>query len=300
MPLPFALGDYVIVAGIVVALVCVILEFRRRRGWRALGFAIFDVAALAGAYALAFEASWGWNYARSPLEARTAYKSSRVNPAAIERLRALVIAQLNRLAPSAHLGSGAFDANALHAAWLPVVVRLGDTWQPAVGPPKTALADAYMVATGVSGFTNPYTHEVELASDLLWFERPFSLAHEWSHVAGFAREDEANYIAAVTCLRDPDPVAQYSGWLGLFLYLPPPKRPYARRQFIRPVIEDFLAIRKRNFLRINRSLAHISWNAYNAYLKSNRVASGVANYGEVTRLIAGIPLDANGLPETHP
>ena len=36
-------------------------------------------------------------------------------------------------------------------------------------------------------------------------ERPFDLAHEWSHDAAYAREDEANYLAIITCLRSADP-----------------------------------------------------------------------------------------------
>ena len=85
---------------------------------------------------------------------------------------------------------------------------------------------------------------------LLWFERPFDLAHEWSHDAAYAREDEANYLAIVTCLRSPDPVVRYSGWFELFLYLPQ-KRHYARREFVPLVWQDFAALRKRNARHIN-------------------------------------------------
>jgi len=31
-------------------------------------------------------------------------------------------------------------------------------------------------------------------------------------------------------------------------------------------------------------------------LKTNRIAAGVTNYDEVTRLMLGIPLDGDGLP----
>ena len=43
----------------------------------------------------------------------------------------------------------------------------------------------------------------------------------------YAREDEANYLAIVTCLRSHDPAMQYAGWFELFLYLPQ-KRHYAQ------------------------------------------------------------------------
>ena len=108
-------------------------------------------------------------------------------------------------------------------------------------------------------------------------------------------QDEANYIAIVTCLRSNDPVMQYSGNLELFLYLPP-KKHYSKRDFIPLVWQDFKAIRQRDARHINTILAHWSWQTYNAYLKSNRVASGIENYNEVTRLVLGVPIDTDGLP----
>jgi hypothetical protein len=35
---------------------------------------------------------------------------------------------------------------------------------------------------------------------------------------------------------------------------------------------------------------------YNSYLKSNRIASGVRNYGQVTQLLVAVLLDKKGLP----
>ena len=131
------------------------------------------------------------------------------------------MAEMNALAAAAHARAASpLDLTALQAAWLPTVQRAGDDWTPLVGAAKPTVADPFMLATGTSGFINPLTLNVALASDLLWFERPFDLAHEWSHDAAYAREDEANYLAILTCLRSPDPAVRYSGWFELFLYLP--------------------------------------------------------------------------------
>jgi hypothetical protein len=247
-------------------------------------------------YALWFELSWGWNYARAPLETRVRFDPSRVTPSAAALLRTRAMSQMNALAAAAHARAELpLDVEALRAAWLPAVQRAGDAWAPNVGAPKPTIADPFMLATGTSGFINPLTLNVAMASDLLWFERPFDLAHEWSHDAAYAREDEANYLAILTCLRSGDPAVQYSGWFELFLYLPQRRR-YAHREFVPLVWRDFAALRIRNERHINVMLAHWSWRTYNAYLKSNRIASGVANYDEVTRLMLGVPLDAQQLP----
>lgn len=297
-PVPWSLGDIVVLAGVAVILVRIFeyaglpVRFRRKE----LAGMVLGCFAVLGFYALWFELGWAWNYARAPLETRVRFDKTRVTPAAAAALRERAMAQMNALAPAAHARAGeSLDLDALHTAWLPAVQRAGNTWTPNAGEPKLTIADPFMVATGTSGFINPFTLNVQLASDLLWFERPFDLAHEWSHVAAYAREDEANYLAIVTCLRSQDPAVQYSGWFELFLYLPQ-KRHYAHSEFVPLVWKDFAALRKRDARHINVLLAHWSWRTYNVYLKSNRIAAGIANYDEVTRLMLGVPLDSAGLP----
>lgn len=287
---PFTLGDAVIAFGVLGVLGILVFV---RPFWRG----VLGAGALAGLYSLWFYAGWGFGYNRAPVQVRTAYDARRVNPAAIEALRARAIVQMNRLAPIAHrLHAGdALDVQDLRIAWTPVVQRLGDEWIPNVRASKPPVAGWFMDKSGTSGFTNPFTLETQLAPDLLWFERPFSQAHEWSHVAGYNREDEANYIAVLTCLRDPDRIAQYSGWLELFLYLPPMEH-YSHKTFVPQVWRDFAAIRARNAQFVNLNLSRFSWRVYNSYLKSNHIAAGVQNYDQVTQLIAGIPLDRQGLP----
>lgn len=286
---PFALGDAIVLAGAAVIVIALIFA---RPWWRA----IVGIAAIAGLYALWFYAGWGFGYDRAPVQTRVAFSSARVTNAQVLALRSRAIAQMNRLAPLAHAAAHArIDDADLRAAWMPVVQRLGDDWVPQVNAAKPSLAGWFMDRSGTSGFTNPFTLETQLAPDLLWFERPFSQAHEWSHVAGFNREDEANYIAVLACLRDSDVVAQYSGWLELFLYLPQ-KQKYAHSEFVPQVWADFDAIRRRNAHFVNLNLSRFSWRVYNGYLKTNHIASGVRNYDEVTQLMAGIPLDKQGLP----
>jgi hypothetical protein len=300
--LPWSLGDVAAGAGIV-AVVWRLVSYARGRNRRrrnaGFGMLLLDVAAIAGLYALWFELGWGWNYARAPVETRVAFDAARVTPAAAQRLRERAISQINALAGPAHARAGLpLDLNALRVAWLPAVRRAGDDWLPEVGPAKPTIANPFMEATGTSGFINPLTLTTQLAGDVLWFERPFDQSHEWSHVAAYAREDEANYLAVITCLRSPDPVLRYSGWLELFLYLPQ-KRHYAHREFVPLVWQDFAAMRLRDSHHINVLLAHWTWRTYNVYLKSNRISSGVENYNEVTRLILGVPLDSQGLPEVR-
>ena len=296
-PLVWSLGDPAALAG-VAAIVWQIVIFGRKRRRRTADVAglVLNCATIVAIYAIWFELSWGWNYARAPIEARVVFDASRVTARNAAALRARAMAEMNALAAPAHARAGVpLDLRLLRASWLPAVQRGGDGRLGAADLRHPIIADPFMLATGTSGFVNPLTLNVALASDLLWFERPFDLAHEWSHDAAYAREDEANYLAIVTCLRSPDPAMRYSGWFELFLYLPQKPR-YKHREFVPLVWRDFAALRKRDARHINVMLAHWSWRTYNVYLKSNRIASGIANYDEVTRLMLGVPLDTQGLP----
>ena len=67
--------------------------------------------------------------------------------------------------------------------------------------PKHSLFDLYFRRAGVSGMTDPFFLETLVASDLLPFERPEVVAHEWAHLAGITDEGEANFAGWLTCVR---------------------------------------------------------------------------------------------------
>ncbi len=53
---------------------------------------------------------------------------------------------------------------------------------------------------GVTGMMNPFGLETIVHPDLLPFERPFVLAHEWAHLAGHADEAEASAVGWLACM----------------------------------------------------------------------------------------------------
>ena len=86
--LPWSLGDVAALAGIA-AIVWQIVLFARRRVRRAsaVGALLLNCVAIVGLYAVWFELSWAWNYARAPLETRVRYDPARVTPQAADALQ---------------------------------------------------------------------------------------------------------------------------------------------------------------------------------------------------------------------
>jgi uncharacterized protein DUF3810 len=71
---------------------------------------------------------------------------------------------------------------------------------------------------GISGIFMPFTGEANVDTTLPQWTLPFVAAHEVAHQRGFAREDEANFLAYASCTRHPDPTARYSAAMEASLY----------------------------------------------------------------------------------
>jgi hypothetical protein len=293
--LPVALLD-LLVAGAAVWLGLAIVRIVRARGARVgeLGTQVWRTLALAAIVYLVFLGLWGLNYRRPPITARLDYQASRVTPDAVASLARQSVRELNRLHPRAHEALAAAPGlEAVRLRLVPGFVRaqraVGMEWAAAAGRPKHPLVSPFFGWAAIDGMINPFGLEVLLNPELLPVERPAALAHEWGHLAGWARESEASYLAWLTC-QAGDEAAQYSGWLALYWHLRA-DLPQAARAEIEQALaagprEDLAAIAAR-VTGGHAIVQQASWQAYDRFLKANRVEEGVGSYSEVVRLVVG-------------
>jgi len=169
------------------------------------------------------------------------------------------------------------------------VQRLLSDAPPAVpGRLKHTIVGPYLRWTNVDGMINPFGLEVLANPDLLPFERPFVAAHEWSHLAGYADESEANFVGWLTCIRAGVP-AQYSGWMFLYWQISGEVDTRVRRELAAALIPGVRADINGVVERLQRGqlplLRDASWIVYDQYLKANRVEEGIRSYGLVVTLI---------------
>ena len=287
---PFAFFDLLCVSAIAAAAIVAVRSVRRA-GWRrgALRFALLMTRGLAATY-LVFLATWGLNYRRVPLTGKLAFAPERITRAAAGRLGDANAATLNTLYARAHAVPESLET--LAVAFQQAVLGLGANRSTVLGRPKWTLLGGYFHETAVAGMTDPFLLETLIAPDLLDVERPFVIAHEWAHLAGYADESEANFVAWLTCRRG-DAAAQYSAALALIGYAGPVK-PLKDALDVGPRI-DIYAIRYR-YSRTNRVLRVAARQGYDTFLKANRVERGVESYDAVIQLILGTALDSNGNP----
>jgi hypothetical protein len=203
---------------------------------------------------------------------------------------------LNALHDEAHAsGWPAGDGidSGLSAALSSAIREAGVPRAIVVARPKRTMLDWYFRRAGVDAMTDPFFLETLIAGGVLPFERPFVLAHEWSHLAGIADEGEANFIGWLACVRG-SVGDQYSGWLFLYAELAGvvsvrDRAALAARLGSGPRA-DLRAIRDRFAREVSPRLSTAGWRIYDSYLKANRVEAGAASYAEVVRLVLGLRL----------
>jgi hypothetical protein len=217
-----------------------------------------------------------------------------VTPAAALAAGQQAVAQLNRLYDAAHADAPAprrtIDPT-LSAGFARAIADAGAARAVVPARPKRTWLNPYFRAAGVDGMTDPFFLETLVADGVLPFERPFVVAHEWSHLAGIADEGEANFAGWMACLRG-SPAHAYSGWL--FLYGELARSVGARdRAALAAALApgpraDLAAVRARYAREVNPRVSDAGWRVYDSYLKANRIDAGAASYGEVVRLVLGV------------
>ena len=87
---------------------------------------------------------------------------------------------------------------------------------------KRVMLSEPMTYTHISGVYTFFTGEANINTNFPDYTLPFTAAHELAHQRGFAREDEANFIAFLVCISSDDDYVRYSGYLNLYEYLAGP------------------------------------------------------------------------------
>lgn len=159
------------------------------------------------------------------------------------------------------------------------------------GPPKRILLSKEMSYTGITGIYMPYTGEANVNINETDFMLPCTAAHEMAHQRGFAREDEANYIAYVVCTMHPDVDFQYSGVMLAVTYSMNALADVDVDAY-KELVKKYSQGVKRDIINENEhwekykgNVEEVTNNVNNSYLKSNGQQDGVASYGRMVDLL---------------
>lgn len=71
---------------------------------------------------------------------------------------------------------------------------------------------------GFTGYYNPFSGEAQVRTNVPVFIQPYIATHEIAHQLGYAKENEANFVAFLVCRSYNDPDFKYSLYYDLYNY----------------------------------------------------------------------------------
>lgn len=294
----FSLAEMLIIMAIVAVVVYLVrtirFGIRKHRPWldlaRITGFRVFSILAWGLLYFFVF---WGLNYDRQPVAVNLNLPRRDLSTEELTGISQLLLEEINRNYTLAAAPVGPDGGTTLPMDRTELVRILNDSYRAqaeniaatpfTLGPPKPVLLSRLLTRMWITGVYNPFTGEPNYNREVHAVEQPFVMAHEMAHQRGFAREDEANFIAFLVCINSDNAYVRYSGYFNsrsvlwsLAEVAPEEYRKLAAQLGAGPRA-DIVAVR--NFWRQFQGTTSVATNYVNdKYLKVNRVSNGTDNY----------------------
>ena len=157
--------------------------------------------------------------------------------------------------------------------------------------PKPILNTWILSVQQTTGVYSPFTVEANYNRDIAYYDIPFTICHELSHLRGYMQEEEANFIGVLATIGADDLYFNYSGYVSAWVY--------AGNALARIDSTAFATLYSRINARTRQDMLYNNayWQQFegkpaeaheqlnDAYLKMQGQASGVLSYGHVTDLM---------------
>lgn len=303
---PLSLAEILIWAFVVIFLALVIqtlvVSLRRKKGnKKKRGFLdlLAGLLIFFGVIYFSFMVIWGLNYNRQPWAETAGLKIGGFTDQDLQQLCDKLITQANSLRSGLAEDeqgvmkiNGGFEqvkkiAAQAYAKAAQKYPELGGKF----GEPKPVFFSRLMSYTGITGIYFPFTSEANVNIDIPQPTLPATTCHEMAHQRGFAREDEANYLAWVVCMASGDRTFAYSGTVLALMYSMdalyennPAMAATLNKKYGNGLRKDLAAI-SQYWKRYEGKVEEISSNVNDTYLKSNRQEEGVKSYGRMVDLL---------------
>lgn len=300
-PLPFSLVEFLLYGSILFVLFLffrgiVLVAKGRTRFLSAIHSAVRRVAFAGGILLLVFTLGGGINYQRKTFSELAGFL---VEKSTVEELKALC----EELAEAVNRDAGhvlrdsdgiCIVGNGLRGEAVEAMMRLGEQYSFLDGyypkPKPIALSDilSYQKVTGIY---SPFTLEANYNRDIPGYNLPITLCHELSHLKGFMREDEANFISYLACIGSDVPEFVYSGNLTAFVYAgnalagADADAYWEIRSQLAEEAERDLAYNNRFWQQFEGPVAEAATQMNNTYLKANSQSDGTKSYGRMVDLM---------------
>lgn len=145
--------------------------------------------------------------------------------------------------------------------------------------------------TQITGMYFPFFAEGNINVDQPDCDIPVTAAHELAHTRGFAREDECNFFACLSCFESPSPDYRYSGYLMAYVYCSNALYSYdeemwqAARACCSDGVKADLHQRSEYWSQFEGKVQEVSTAVNNTFLEIQGTEDGVLSYDRVVALL---------------
>jgi hypothetical protein len=307
--LPFSLGEFMVYGFIVyvgVYLLYSLIALIFVPGRRIYNFLtrLLSLVAIAASLFTSFVVFWGFNYAREPLAKSMQLDVKPVSKEVLYEVSLSLVTKANLLREGLQQNKdGVFVSSYSRQQILDKVPEIYkdvaakeslDFFGGNFGSPKPVLNSKAMSYAGLVGLYFPYTGESNVNTDIPVVTFLAGACHESAHQRGFAREDEANFIAYYVCRESGDKNFAYSGTILALLYAEE-ALDNTDPDLLRNVTAHYSAAVARDIDNYSRY-----WDSFkgpaeeavevmnNTYLKANMQHEGVKSYGRMVDLLIAL------------
>lgn len=156
---------------------------------------------------------------------------------------------------------------------------------------KRSLYSIPLTYMGFNGYLNPLTNEAQVNTIILPYKIPTTASHEVGHQLGYAKENEANFIACLATMNHPNIYFRYSGYTFALsyclseLYRRDPEKVKEMTEKLHPgIIKNYREVDE-FWLKHRNPLEPLFQATYNRYLIVNNQAGGMKSYSYVVALL---------------
>ncbi len=241
---------------------------------------------------LLFTLNCGINYYRKPF---SAYLDLDVHQSSKEELTSLCEMLTETINEYCDEGVTAqMSINEANREGVAAMKRLGEEYPQLAGfypRPKPLLWSYLFSVQQLCGQYSPFTVEANYNREMTAYNIPHTICHELSHLRGFMREDEANFIGYLACIESDSGACQYSGYLTGWVYATNALAKTdmeAYRTLCKELDERAWAdLRENNefWAKYDGKAAEVSNQLNDTYLKINSQTDGVKSYGRMVDLM---------------
>ncbi len=299
---PFSIGELMIIAAVLLVLTAIVYFIVRlikpknsRKSF--LASSLSTVLMTLSLVALMFVYNCGINYYRSPFSAYSGITIEKYTKEQVYEVLKHTIIQTNLISQKVELdddGKCVLPENYLDitsdamknlAEQYPVL----DSYYPHAKPVMLSKPWCY---TKIVGVFTPFSMEANFNTCNTSESIGHTICHELSHLTGFMREDEANFIAYLACRESGDKYLMYSGYyhtmsqlLNAYHSVATSEEYVEALSLVAPAVYNQIVLENQYWAQFDTPVAEVSSTINDTYLKVNNQTDGEKSYGRMVDLV---------------